>query len=340
MDFEKDTRKNVFPITAGQTLRSGVTSSRIHLFDRVEGPALKKLSLDDCFPSPRLQIGGPGLTAGAPDMNGRQFTGYRDLDDAKQKLALTSQSGADWVALHSLDRFPPDDLRAIAAEARRLGLRIIAAGDSLRAVDAALEIRADSLEYLARDEDGSYSKAQLDRMKSQGIIAVPPIGYLHRHAAYIQDEALWTNPLLTLFMPADVAAFMMERNRFRENLGRSRQDLSVPVARFQQLRGAGVAIAAGTDSGSPGNFQVDAIWWELETYRKLGAAPNEAVAAATSMGSKLLRDQDVGAIRVGARGDLVLYRGDINSGSFDVKRVLVVAKGGKLFVKDGRWVGP
>jgi imidazolonepropionase-like amidohydrolase len=339
-EFAQSPRENVFPITARQALRSGVTSARTHLFDRIEGPALKGKSLDDCYPAPRLQIGAPGLMAGATSIGNRQFTGYTDLDDARQKLALARKAGADWIALHSVERFPQEELGAIATEAKRLGLRILAAGDSFKAVDAALDIQADSLDYLPRDPEGAYSEDQLERMNRLGITAVPPIGYLHRHEAYLQDETLWANPLLIQFMPPSIAEYVLDKERFRKNLGARRQTLSIPTARFQQLRAAGITIAAGTDSGSPANFHADAIWWELDTYRKLGAPPNEAIAIATVNGSKLLRDPDIGTIRVGARGDLVLYHGRVDSGAFDVKRVLMVAKGGKLFVRNGRWIGP
>jgi hypothetical protein len=36
----------------------------------------------------------------------------------------------------------------------------------------------------------------------------------------------------------------------------------------------------------------------------------------------------------------VLYRGDVSQGEFEAKRVTHVAKGGVLYVQDGKWVGP
>lgn len=96
----------------------------------------------------------------------------------------------------------------------------------------------------------------------------------------------------------------------------------------------------GTDCGSPANFQADSIWWELENWRKLGVAPSEVIGAATTRGAALLRMPDVVALKVGARADFVLYQGSVTGGKFDVRRVRYVAKGGELFVKDGRWVGP
>jgi imidazolonepropionase-like amidohydrolase len=54
----------------------------------------------------------------------------------------------------------------------------------------------------------------------------------------------------------------------------------------------------------------------------------------------VLRDDSVGGVRAGSRADFVLYRGDVSQGEFEAKRVTHVAKGGVLYVQDGKWVGP
>jgi imidazolonepropionase-like amidohydrolase len=110
--------------------------------------------------------------------------------------------------------------------------------------------------------------------------------------------------------------------------------------RFLQLTRAGVKIAAGTDCGSPGNFQVDAIWWEMETRRKLGLTAAQAFESATAAGGRLLGLEDIGHLRASARGDFVLLRGNASEGPLDVRRIRTVAKGGVLFVDEGAWVEP
>jgi imidazolonepropionase-like amidohydrolase len=86
--------------------------------------------------------------------------------------------------------------------------------------------------------------------------------------------------------------------------------------------------------------QADAIWWELETWRRLGVPVPEILRAATSTGASLLRRQDLGRLEPGSRGDLLLYRGKVGEGPLGVERVRLVAKGGVVFVDDGRWVEP
>ena len=87
-------------------------------------------------------------------------------------------------------------------------------------------------------------------------------------------------------------------------------------------------------------MQADAIWWELETWRQLGVPVPEILRAATLTGASLLRRKDLGRLEPGARGDLLLYRGKIEDGPLGVERVRLVAKGGVVFVDEGRSVEP
>ncbi len=102
----------------------------------------------------------------------------------------------------------------------------------------------------------------------------------------------------------------------------------------------GEAIALGTDAGSPLHFQANAIWWELEAWRALGATHREALQAATEHGARVLNVQDIGSLAVGNRADFVLYRGNVEDGAFELGRVLAVGKDGVVFVQNGRWRGP
>jgi N-acetylglucosamine-6-phosphate deacetylase len=66
----------------------------------------------------------------------------------------------------------------------------------------------------------------------------------------------------------------------------------------------------------------------------------EAVQAASSRSAALLTDPMIGRIQEGGRGDLVLLRSDLREGALTLDRVLLVAKGGVVFVRDGKWIGP
>jgi len=147
-------------------------------------------------------------------------------------------------------------------------------------------------------------------------------------------------------MPADVSRQLLaglrdKRTKPDTEWGEKIQSsFSTIPAKFKQLRSAGLQLVTGTDCGSAAGFHVDSIWWELDTWRKLGVPPAEAVRAATTRAAALLQATDVGRLDVGARADFVLLAGKLGEGRLDLRRVRYVAKGGVLFVEDGRWVGP
>lgn len=347
-EIRDDPRRPEFHITAKQLLRSGVTTARIHLWDLAHGPAFRRQAEDDCFPAPRLQIGGPGFIGGAPELAREIVWGVKDADDIRRKIEQTRSAGAQWIAIHDLHKFAAGQVDEIVGEARRAGLRVMAAGDDPATIRQALEVGVDSIEYLDRTTAEPYPKELLARMKERGatLFLVPPIGYYHRYLEFRRDAGSLDDPILTEFMPAALVAHLL--NDLRSQRARphppsgeriERSFASLPV-KFRQLYDAGLNVVIGTDCGSPANFQADSIWWELENWRKLGVAPSEVIGAATTRGAALLRMPDVGALKVGARADFVLYQGSVTGGKFDVRRVRHVAKGGALFVKDGRWVGP
>jgi imidazolonepropionase-like amidohydrolase len=80
--------------------------------------------------------------------------------------------------------------------------------------------------------------------------------------------------------------------------------------KFQQVLASGIPLAMGTDVGSPGQFHRNAIWWEFDSWVKLGASVDAALAANTINGAKLLYGDGAAGLRAGARADFVLCPAD------------------------------
>jgi imidazolonepropionase-like amidohydrolase len=347
--FADAPRTSLYPATGRQLLRSGVTAGRVHLWGLGDGPAFARDSRADRFPAPRLQFGGPGFMGGRPEWDSEKGNvwGVKDAADAARKVKRVADEGAEWIALHELTRFQPGELEVLVAEARRLGLGVMAAGDHVDQTTRAAALGADTIDYLDRSDAPLYPEALLTELKRRGeaVFMVPMIGFPHRYVAYRAGSTLLDEPRLTEFLPKDVASFV------RQSLEKERTQpgqyapkwTSVPPTlpgKFRQLRSAGLQVAVGTDCGSPGHVQADAIWWELDTWRQLGVPVREIVRAATITGASLLRRNDIGRLEPGARGDLLLYRGKIEDGPLGVDRVRLVAKGGLVYVDEGRWVEP
>jgi imidazolonepropionase-like amidohydrolase len=326
-------RAEIEEITGRQLLQSGVTSGRLHLATVEEAVRLKTRSANACEPFPRLQVGGPGLS-GAADRDFGNFQGAKSPEDAIEKVGRFAAAGINWVAVHDADRFPPAVLEAIAAAARKAGLRLMASGSTPAEIAAALEINPDTLDYFDRTAEPRYAVPTLDSIRARrDLVLVPTPGVPYRTVQYLNNPALLDRPDNFQLLAAADRDFVLANAR--NNLAgadgdRARQTLPSLPEKLRQLRELGLVMAVGSDAGSPLQFQAGAIWWELEAWRALGASHREALIAATAGGARVLRLDDVGRLTPGSRADFVLYRGDVESGPFDAARVLAVGKAGVL----------
>ncbi|MGI8532838.1 MAG: imidazolonepropionase [Geodermatophilaceae bacterium] len=73
----------------------------------------------------------------------------------------------------------------------------------------------------------------------------------------------------------------------------------------RRLLDAGVTVALATDCNPGSSYTSNMPWCIAMAVREMGMTPAEAVWAATAGGSRALRREDVGTIRIGARADLV-----------------------------------
>jgi imidazolonepropionase len=79
-----------------------------------------------------------------------------------------------------------------------------------------------------------------------------------------------------------------------------------PYAPARRLLDAGVAVALATDCNPGTSYTTSMPFVIALACRELRMTPAEAVRAATLGGARALRDEAVGHLRVGARGDLVV----------------------------------
>jgi imidazolonepropionase-like amidohydrolase len=102
---------------------------------------------------------------------------------------------------------------------------------------------------------------------------------------------------------------------------------------FRMARRAGIAIAMGTDAGTPLNYHGENAQ-ELERMVALGMTPMEAIVASTSAAAQLIGiDDRVGTIEPGKLADLVLVRGNPLSRIVllrDRERIVGVMQAGKF----------
>ena len=332
-------------ITGRQLLRSGVTSGRIHMTSLKAAALVKEEVANACSAIPRLQLAGPGMAGGAPDTESPSYVGVKDPDDAVVKVRRVADAGLEWISLNDPGKFAPGELQALTAAARKSGIRLMGPIASAQEMNVQLRAGVDTIDDIDTTSAGRYPDALLRELKQQpNVTLVPTIGYAYRIHAFDRDPRLLEAQANYEFMtPAEkefVLAAAIEAFKKDGYIVGSRRVYGTLAGKFAQLLATGAPIATGTDVGSAGHFHAGAIWWELEAWRAFGARPRDALVAATVTAANVLRDQRAGKLEVGAHADFVLYSGDVEKGTFELERVRAVAKGGVLFVRDGKWVGP
>lgn len=189
--------------------------------------------------------------------------------------------GADWIKVYADSRHGPggisrpsfsqDDLALIVRIAADSGLQVAAHANTAEAM------RRAALAGVATIEHGNEGTPEVFAlMAERGVAYVPTL------AAY---DAIYRYRGLE----PDDSAFAQKR------------------ASFAAARASGVTIANGSDIGV---FPHGDNARELELLVEHGLTPTEALRAATATAARVLRRDDLGAVRAGARADLVAVEGD------------------------------
>jgi imidazolonepropionase-like amidohydrolase len=192
-------------------------------------------------------------------------------------------------------------LSAIVARAHAAGLPVITHSVTLAGAKRAARAGVDALGHGVGDAPVDAELIRL--MKARGTAYVPTLVVYEPQATrgFSADE--WRT-----LRPAE-----RRREEVRHTLG-----LTVPAyeatrwrimqGNVRRLHAAGVRIAVGTDAGIGGVFHGSSTLREVTLLTRLGLTPAQALAAATSGSSRVLR-RPCGRIASGQRADLVLLAG-------------------------------
>jgi imidazolonepropionase-like amidohydrolase len=102
---------------------------------------------------------------------------------------------------------------------------------------------------------------------------------------------------------------------------------------FKKLHNAGVNIAAGTDSGTPGVVIGKGLHKELELMVEAGISPMEAIVAGTrNAANNLGKTSELGTIEPGKWADIIAVSGDPLKDIRDTREIKLVIKDGKALV--------
>jgi imidazolonepropionase-like amidohydrolase len=307
------------------TLEAGFTTVRnVGAFSYADVALRDAVNAGD-VPGPRMLVSGPplGITGGHCDNNLLPFEyhatnpGVADGVEAVQhKTREIIKYGADLIKICATggvlskgdnpqaSQYTLEELKAIVAEAHRLGRKVAAHAHGAQGILWASEAGVDSIEH------GSYiDDAAIAEMKKNGTYLVPTL--------YLMDW--FFENAERIGTPPDLIA------KGHEVMPAARKNVARAFA-------AGVKVGFGTDAAVyPHGMNAH----EFAVMVKLGLTPLQAIQSATINDADLLGWSDkVGTIEPGKWADIIAVDGDPLADVTTLERVKFVMKGGEV-VKNG-----
>jgi imidazolonepropionase-like amidohydrolase len=175
-----------------------------------------------------------------------------------------------------------EELAAAVDAAQQAGRRVAAHAHGATGMKNAINAGVRSIEHATLLDDESVAL-----MKRYGVYMVPTLSALATTAACRPGCGIPESALVK-------AKSMTKRHQ----------------ASFKAAHQSGIAIAMGTDAGTPFNYHGENAQ-ELERMVALGMTPMEAIVASTATAAQLIGIQDsVGTLAKGMEADLVILKGN------------------------------
>jgi len=310
---------------ARRTLEAGFTTVRNVGAKDYADIALRDAINDGDVIGPRIVASGPalGITGGHCDDNllppafHLQGDGVADGVEAVQhKVREVIKYGADVIKIcatggvlskgddPNASQFTLEEMKAIVADAHRLGRKVAAHAHGAEGVRWASEAGVDSVEHGHLMDD-----AAIATLKKNGTYLVPTLFLTE----YMQQN----------MEHSDVPEYSKQKMRWIA---------SAAQQNVKKAFDAGVKVAFGTDAAVyPHGLNAG----EFHVYVKLGMTPLAAIQTATINASDLLGPKfNVGTLEPGKFADIVAVDGDPTKDVTILEHVRFVMKGGAVYKND------
>lgn len=341
----------------GRTVLPGLGEMHVHYSGIEFGPALLAAGITtarDCggefdylvaqrdaiekgnVPSPRL------LLAGLVDAGGLKAFGHVTAETPEQGRAVVRRyhdAGFQQMKLYTY--LTPDVIKAITAEAHRLGMTVT--GHVPQALNAfeGVEDGMDQINHLHYVSDVMRPKsAGRGPVDVNSDAAQYAIRFFKDHHTVIDPTAGWGEMAghskqvdVASFEPGILKAPFVLDAKFRGmggniNADQMHERMDQSLAVIGALHRAGVTIIPGSDTGLVGY----GLHREIEIYVEAGMTPMEAIQSATIVSARAMGlDKETGTIEAGKRADLILVDGEPLKDIRDLRKVSRVIVRGRIY---------
>lgn len=279
---------------------------------------------------PRMLLAGIVDGAGPNGMGAIRAT---NADEARQVVRRYHDAGFAQIKIYSSITLPV--LRAIAAEAHRLGMTVtghVPEGiNAFEAIDAGMD-QINHAEYVSNVSFPDVTKV-VTAMRAHKTVLDPTLALYELLARPFTQPIASFEPGIThvareLQTPLNGFGSPPEYSPFR----RRRFEDDVEIVRV--LHKNGIPIVAGTDQSVPGF----SLHREIELYVKAGFTPLEALQAATLVPARVMgKESDSGTVDVGKRGDLVILDASPLANIANTRKIYRVITNGRVFEPAPLW---
>src|SRR5579862_5453381 len=303
------------------TLEAGFTTVRNVGARAYTDVALRDAINEGMLPGPRMIVSGPALsiTGGHCDNNLLPYEYHAQSDGAadgvegvQHKVREIIKYGADVIKVCATggvlskgddpqaSQYTLEEMKAIVADAHRLGRKVAAHAQAAQGVIWASEAGVDSVEHGHLMNDASVAT-----LKKNGTYLVPTL-YL---VDWQRENAATTN----------LPEYAKRKMEMVSEVGK---------ANIKEAIEAGVKIGMGTDAAVyPHGLNAH----EIAVYVSLGMSPLQAIQTATINDADLLGWSDkIGTLEAGKWADIIAVDGDPLQDVTTLQHVKFVMKGGEL----------
>jgi len=270
---------------------------------------------------PRIFAPGPTITAPGGHPAGTIYKGNRyiienairqiaNVNNAREEVRRLAEGGVDCIKAiysdidpmnitHKVPKLSLNVLEALANEAHRHNLRLMVHTGSPEEVMDSLRAGADSIEHgiLPGTDSTEFGDEIVSMMLDRGTYFVPTIAIA------------WA---------------------YKESYSEVFSGLKKVV---KKLHDAGINIAAGTDSGTPGVVIGKGLHKELELLVEAGLSPMEAIMAGTrNAADNLGRGNELGTVEKGKLADMIVVSGNPIEEIEKTRDIKMVVKDGVVVV--------
>jgi imidazolonepropionase-like amidohydrolase len=330
----------VMQLSAYQMLMSGITG----VID-VGGTPKDSIAIRDKIN--KGEIAGPRLIVAGPLMTRTPYRGFPDEasavvhspEEATAAVDRLAAEGVDIIKAHAgLTR---EDYFAIVKAAHAHKMKVHAHVYDEEAIRNAFEAGVDVLQHVGSAGNPTYSPDLVRRISE----ANRPIVLTAAHRSWIYPQTIefperLQDPVLKSMFPKDMWDALQESLKNWTDIGYFAQ-----IDRQEKFReplvkqwiASGATMGVGTDSGTPMNFNTDALIREMKVLADEGVPMLEVISDTTRVNARIMGKPNTGTIQAGKLADIIVVSGNpLYSDLTDLANVQDVVKNGVIYKRDGK----